>query len=276
MPSNIGSLTYEHSKHITPESSLTSIVLLDEQLENDTHRMLTLGLGVHMRSISSQVYNFTSLNETIQKNSLVLDFTKICQTTFNYQIPVFQKLREALQKIFTEVKEISDLEEARKVFGIGLEPWDKYLVLDSKYFVKFLCQDLQLSTWETIVFCEFVVYSVRNELISMFKIEMHELKKEFLKYVKGVSCEAMLKIANNPESPDADWILNNIDENVIKRFYVEAKMRNWLKDYKDDYDELMGHTVPSGTQKLVTPDLKPSEKTVLQQFLESNLILKNK
>ena len=267
MPSHIGSLTFEHSKHLTPNSSLSSIVLLDEVLDNETHRLLTLGLGVHMRSISTQIYNFTSLNETIQKTRPLLDFTKIPNTRYNYQYPIFQRLREELRKVFSELKEISEIEEIRKGLGITSDPWDRYLILDSKYFIKLLCQETQMSTWELVCFLEFVVYSVKNELVSMFKIDMKELREEFLKYVRESSTEIMTKMIQDPESVDPEWGLNQIDERIIKNFYVEAKMKNWMEEFKNDYDELLNHGTQSEKRKIDSETGTNEPPSLVKNFL---------
>ena len=226
-----------------------------------------------MKSISSQVYNFSSTHEIIQKNKPILDFLAMSQTNFSYQYPIFKKLREEMMKIFHELKEMTDIEEIRKKFKLPTEPWDQYLYLDSRYFVNLLCQDKQLSTWELACFIEFIVYSIKNELISKFKIDMKTLREEFLKHSKSIYCDTTIEIIKNPETVDPVIALKEIDEKIIKSFYIEAKMNNWLKEYQDDYDELLTHGTASGIQKF-KPDMKPEPKSISQQFIDNILTLK--
>jgi hypothetical protein len=273
MPCNIGSLAFEHSKHVSTNSSLSSIFVLNEDLDNETHRLLTLGLGAHLRSFCSHVYNFGSRNNLINNTEVVLDFTKILQTSYNYQFPIFKKLRNDFLEIFSNLNEMQEAEEIRKIIGIVTDPWEKYLYLDSKYFIKLLCQTHSLKTWELIVFIEFIVYSVKNEMISLFKIDMEVLRTEFLTYIKGLTMEVIGKLISSPDTIDIDWGLRQIDEKIIKIFYIEAKMKDWLRDYQDDYEEPSNSAPKFNLEKLKFP--VKEQKSVIQKFLENITTLKN-
>ena len=86
-----------------------------------------------------------------------------------------------------------------------------------------------MKTWELIVYIEFIVYSIKNELISMFKIDMNIVREEFLKFISKQKNHAIASIMKNPEDLEVDKILAEIDEKIVKLFYIEAKMKNWLK-----------------------------------------------
>ena len=70
----------------------------------------------------------------------------------------------------------------------------------------------------------------------MFKIDMNIVREEFLKFISKQKNHAIASIMKNPEDLEVDKILAEIDEKIVKIFYIESKMKNWLKDYKDDYE----------------------------------------
>ena len=125
-----------------------------------------------------------------------------------------------------------------------------------------------MKTWELIVYIEFIVYSIKNELISMFKIDMNIVREEFLKFISKQKNHAIASIMKNPEDLEVDKILAEIDEKIVKLFYIEAKMKNWLKDYKDDYEELIFQGPSSEVSKLKS-ESKGLDKSMAQKFVEN-------
>lgn len=239
MPTNLGSLAFEHSKHVSKDSSLSSILVLDKDVNDDTHRLMTESINIHMQSISSQVFNFHTEDEVIKRQIPVLDFTNIGNFFIPCQLPVYAKLRKELVKLFVSLKEERSTEEIRKKYKIDSDPWDKYLILDSKYFLTLLCQSAPLSIPELTAFLQFILWSVKNETISMFKADLHEVRAEFLTFFKSLDTEVEVRLRKHPELVDAEWALDQINTKIIPRFYDHAKMKGWLRDYKDDYEELL-------------------------------------
>lgn len=255
---NIGSLIFEHSKKIKENSSLTSILIQDEDVTDENYRLFTQGLNTHLKSLVSQVYNFHSDHPELSQTKPTLNFIQPKFTEYSYQLPIFSLLRNRLMQIFKDLKDQQDIEKIKKNYGFKSDPWDMYLLLDSKYYLNLLCQDSQLTTIELIVFTEFIIYSVKNELISMFKIEMPVLKKEFIKYISTCSSHGLTLLMKDPTNVDPASILQDIDDNIIKNFFVEAKIQGWLKEYKDDYEELL-HSSTASTQSTLRTELAPEE-----------------
>ena len=274
MPTNIGSLAYEHSKQVSPSSSLTSIMLLDDDSSNETHRILNQGINVHMRSFSSQVYSFESSNEIIKNSWPVLDFMKLSSSPFQYQIPILARLRKEISDLMMKLNELQSVEDIKAKYGMNSDPWDKYLLLDSKFFVRFLCQSEPMEFIQLVFFVEFAIYSLKNELISMFKIDMAELRTELLKHVNKFSEAVVAQLLKDPLGVDVDWALQEIDEKFIKKFYVDAKMQGWLKDFKDDYDDLLSTKSSSEVSTLKT-EVKDQGSSRSQKLFEKIAGLKD-
>jgi len=241
--------------------------VLNEDVTNENHRLLTQGLASNLKSLVSQTVSFFSENSQLNQMLPRLNFIQPVVTEYPYQMPIFQVLRSRLMSIFSEMKEQHDVEIIREKFGFKSDPWDKYLLLDSKYYINLLCQDTQLTTVELVLFIEFVVFSIRNELISMFKIEMPVLRKEFLKFAATCSSPGLSSLMRDPLKVDPVPTLEDVDKNIIKHFYVEAKIQGWLKDYQDDYDELLQSSTSSKHSTLRT-DIKPEKDPTSKLFLE--------
>jgi hypothetical protein len=251
---------------------LTSIVIFDEDISDDNHRKLTAGLQSELMSMASQTVTFASKHKTIESSSLIFDFIRPVSSEFPYQLPIFQALRRKMMKIFQSLHEISSSENMKEKHGIKSEPWDKYLLLDSNYFIPLLCQDIQTSIHEIACFVEFVVFSIENELISMFKIEMNQVRKEFFKFLKTCSTEGINALRKDPKQVDVEAVLTDIDKNVIKHFYIECKMQGWLKEFQDDYEDLFISSSASSQSTLKTevkPELAPQRTGMIERLFKS-------
>lgn len=262
---------FEHSKKLKENSSLTSILVQDEDVTDENFRLFTQGLNVHLKSLVSQVYSFQSDHPDLSKTKPVLNFVQPRFSEYPYQMPVLAELRTRLMTIFKDLKDQHDVEKIKEKFGFKSDPWDKYLLLDSKYYISLLCQDSQMTTVELIAFIEFVVYSVKNELISLFKIEMPLVRKEFLRFLKTCSSHGLALLMRDPEKVDPVKALQDIDESVVKNFYVEAKIQGWLKEYQDDYEELLhSSTAPTQTKLRteVAPEKEPQTKILMERIFK--------
>lgn len=241
--------------------------MLNEEVTNENQRLLTQGLAAHLKSLVSQTVSFYSENSQLNQKLPRLNFIQPVMTEYPYQIPIFQVLRSRLMKIFYNLKEQHDNEIIKQHHGIKSDPWDKYLLLDSKYYINLLCQDTQMSTVELALFIEFVVFSIENELISMFKIEMPVLRKEFLKFVANCSSLGLSNLMRDPLKVDPIPTLEDIDKNIIKHFYIEAKIQGWLNDYQDDYEDLL-HSSTSSQHSTLRTDVKAEKDPASKLFLE--------
>lgn len=54
----------------------------------------------------------------------------------------------------------------RKQFKMDEDPWDNYLVYDSKYFMPILCHGQELKIEEQILLVNFIAYQIIEETIS--------------------------------------------------------------------------------------------------------------
>jgi hypothetical protein len=68
----------------------------------------------------------------------------------------------------------------KKQLKIEEEPWENYLIHDSKYFIPLLCHSKEQSIEEQILIAKFIIHSIKDESISEFKPMGENLSKELL------------------------------------------------------------------------------------------------
>ena len=96
---------------------------------------------------------------------------------------------------------------------------------------------------------------------------MKQVRIEFFKFLKTCSSEGLASLMKDPKNLDVDRVINDIDENVIKHFFVECKMQGWLKEFQDDYEELYLSSSVSSQTTLKT-EVQPEKAPEGKRFIE--------
>ncbi|CAG9321097.1 unnamed protein product [Blepharisma stoltei] len=271
MPTNIANMIFEHSKYLSDKSSLTSVTILEENSEDNIHNTLSLGMAVHMRSFVNQVINFETIKKPFIDNRPSLDFTKGKKIPIIWQHPILQSIRAEFIEIFSDLKQMQELEEARSKLNIKTEPWEKYLLLDSNYFLKLMNQDTPMELWEQIIFLNFCIYVIKNEMVSMIKSDMKIVRNEFLEFIrKSVDTTVNGLKYRISEATDVQDIRKKLNKAINEVFLEELKRKGNLKPHKEDYEELIASSHSTSVEALpknVNEDI--TTRQVLQEKYES-------
>jgi len=268
MPSHITNLVYENSKHLTSESSLTSVFLLDENTEDETHSALSFGLGVHLRSLVDRVVNFSSEADLFKEKKPVLEFTKCEWMQVAYLPPILKQLRSEYIQIFKEVQEMKFTEDIRNKLGIFSEPWEKYLLLDSEYYLRLLDQNTPMPQWQQVVFLQYVLNSIKEESVSRLSGSMETIRTHFLEFANNSEDKTLKALKTDIDSVEPGTALENLNTNFNAAFNEYLKQQNLLKSYKEDYDSLMpGHA--KGESASLPKDRPAKHRSVFQGVMSN-------
>ena len=62
------------------------------------------------------------------------------------------------------------------------DPWDNYLIHDSKYFIPLLCHSNELPIEQQVLLVTFIKQSISDETISQYKPKSQALINELVKF----------------------------------------------------------------------------------------------
>jgi len=121
-------------------NSLTSIFIVDSESTSLTFRKDEQLLVQHLESISDQVIDFSSDLVNLTKGLMPVVDMKPDKTIIDYwQTPYLRTVKVHLQGLFKSLRESNSMHVMRKQLKMDEDPWDNYLVHDSKYFIPLLC-----------------------------------------------------------------------------------------------------------------------------------------
>ena len=86
--------------------------------------------------------------------------------------------------MLTEFSRANTQHQMRKELKMNEDPWDNYLVHDSKYFMPLLCHSTSLRIEEQIVVSKFIQFSIKLENISEYKPAGNQLVKYLLDFAQ--------------------------------------------------------------------------------------------
>lgn len=200
-----------------------------------------------------------------------LDFTIIKDLYgATFQPIIVKELRRRLIEIFLKIHEMESVEEARERFSIPTDPWDKYLLLDSNFFLKLMNHDQALSVGDQVVFLKFVVYTIEHELAPMLKIDMKSARQEFFSFLNMINLPKLYRIRNSSEeisSPEElSLAFEFLDTTINAPFYEYMKQQGNLKPHKEDYEDLMQGTTGAEITKFKKPDSTQQQTPKLKIF----------
>lgn len=70
----------------------------------------------------------------------------------------------------------------RKQLKMDEDPWDNYLIHDSKYFVPLLCHSAELPIEQQVLLVTFIRQSIADESISQYKMKSSALISELVAF----------------------------------------------------------------------------------------------
>lgn len=70
----------------------------------------------------------------------------------------------------------------RKQLKMDEDPWDNYMIHDSRYFVPLLCHSHELPIEQQVLLVAFIRQSIAEETISQYKLKSQALINELVKF----------------------------------------------------------------------------------------------
>jgi len=175
-------------------NTFSAIVLFDSDTTSDMFKRDELDLHSHLCSISDEIVSFglTSSNLLLKRRMPQLDLRHKTTPNVFVQSSLFQTVFKSLKHILALYTLQFQEVVAKKELKMHVDPWENYLVHDSKYFLPLLAHSSPLPIEEQIVLAFFVSKFVRSEQISEFKQKGEELVRALVAFVGefGVDVDA--------------------------------------------------------------------------------------
>ena len=272
-------LLMDHCR-VRKTGSLTGLVILHEDTENATIEYRTI--NQNLEAMADRALVFREGRGVLKGMLPSLDFREQRDRMPSVvQLPVFKQIARKLGVVLDKLVEEQKADEGRAVVGLYTPPWDKYLLLDSRYFLKLMQCGESLSPQELLLFAQFQVYTIEKELSSTFAPEIPIIRSEFMQFIRSLTNSSVTKVlASLPSLVKPEEIteaLALIDKKVNEPFYHSLKLKGMLKDYREDYDDLIvgaSSGEMSALDRSATTGVKPRE--FFKETLEELGLVKKK
>ena len=143
------------------------------------------------------------------------------------------------------VKEEKHRFETLKALNFNPDPWESYIYMDSKWYMKILHNTQFVDIDEMIIRIQFLIQVVENDVTGYFQDNAENLVKEFIEFVKGDEMWTEAKESNGIEKAK-DFFKFNLESNQVveleetinylfEKFYQNLKMEDRLLEFKNDY-----------------------------------------
>jgi quinol monooxygenase YgiN len=150
-----------------------------------TFRKDELVLGQHLESLADQVVEFSSERISLAKGLMPVIEMKPDKTIIEYwQTPYVQAVKHQVQALIKQLTESHTMHLLRKQLKMDEDPWDNYLIHDSKYFVPLLCHSQALPIEQQALLAAFIRQSLAEETISQYKLKGPALISELVKFAE--------------------------------------------------------------------------------------------
>ena len=129
----------------------------------------------------------------------------------------------------------------KKQLKIEEDPWDNYLVHDSKYLLPLICHSQDLTLSEQILVVHFLKHTLIEENISQYKVKGAALIRELVEFARNFRDEeeqqsVMDKIEGLVRSGEEKGGVEEEEiERVVKMFQLKMQVKGMMKPYKEDY-----------------------------------------
>ena len=127
---------------------------------------------------------------------------------------------------------------------LARDPWDRFLILDAEYYLPILINNLYLSRDEQLLVVYFVLFSVREDLISYWEIPQNELIQDYFAFCRNhnvylgqKSIFDFLDLLRKNESKKQLGSAETVLDSLVNNFYVHMKEQGKMRLFKKDYSE---------------------------------------
>lgn len=169
-PVNIYNQIMENTGVFEQGNTLSSIFIIDNDSTSlsflkDEQRFIQ-----HLESISDQVVDFSSDRVSLAKGLMPVIDMKPDTTIIDYwQTPYVRHVKEQLQGLIKHLTESNQMHVLRKQMKMDEDPWDNYLIYDSKHFLPLLCHGHELPIEHQVLVVAFIRQSISDETISQYR-----------------------------------------------------------------------------------------------------------
>jgi hypothetical protein len=267
-PYNFQHLAYEHTKSTESHASLTTIQVHCSQIMHDFAEF-PAQFKTNVESLAQRLVHFSGTGVPAFDALQTYD-----RVHTHLHPPIFAVLQEGLREVLTSVRESASAEDIKQRLGMYTEPWDKYLLLDSAYFMPMLNHTKPLGQFQQVLWLRFIAYTVEHELASSIKLTSAQIHAKFFEFAShGKGLKQLEKDYLSLDRTSAVVALEKLDEVLNVPFYDELRRDGNLKPYREDYEHLMSGSSDSSTKSLSQGE-SSQPKQVLQERMESFFGLK--
>jgi hypothetical protein len=227
-------------------TTFTSVFIIDSDSSSLMFKKDELVLQQHLESISDQILEFNNEGNMLVKGYLPMVDLRPSKNILahHWQSPYLRLVNREIQELISELNRAQSMHQLRKQLKMDEDPWENYLIHDSRYIMPILCHSQELSIEEQILVAKFIKQAIRDENISEYQLKGSALIKELLTFTNEFKdeeedptvLERLTKCLAQKELVQEDYEKTEREiERVIKMFYLQMRVRGQLKQYKEDY-----------------------------------------
>jgi hypothetical protein len=191
-------------------TSMSSIVILDTNTTSDMFRRDELDLQNHLASISDHVLDFgVEQNNLIMKRRMPQLELRADTNNYNhFQTQIVAHANKLFSFVIDQYSKSSKQYYMKKELKIHQDPWENYLMHDSKHFIPLICHQKPLPIEKEVLVAYFIVKTVKDESISEYKPKGDSLLEELFEFAEKHDLD--LGRAGDLEGEDSD--LSGLEE----------------------------------------------------------------
>ena len=190
-------------------------------------------------SLSTAHVNFSNTENNFGLKNIFYGFDKVPALSHS-QNKIMAILRKDVGSLIQSLSIDIKKENGLKELGFHTDPWDRYKILDSEYYLPILANNLFLSLEDQILLVHFVIFMVKTDQISYFEMPSNQLIDEYLEFCKISFLENELSVRDHLtielQKPKEDQIdLISLIDSYAQRFLVQQQNEGKARLYKKDY-----------------------------------------
>ena len=144
------------------------------------------------------------------------------------------------KQIRTELATDFNLRELK----LARDVWDRFFILDAEYYLPILMNNLYLSRNEQLLLVNFVLFSVREDLISYWEIPQNELIENYFAFCRNhrvylvqKNMFEFLDFLRKNESQNQLKKVKRVLDSLVADFYTHMRGQGKVRLFKKDYSE---------------------------------------
>lgn len=253
---------------------MTTLVSFDSDSSSMMFKKDEMDLEKNLDSISDQIMIFSSEQSKLTKPfmpQIGLNFTP--KFIDFWQAPYLkQYVSTSFRLLLEDINQSQVTHFQRKEYKIQEDPWENYLFHDAKRLIHLICHDKPMQISHQVLLAKFIEYTVKNETISQYKLQGVQILFDLIEFQNGFeltgsknaqSSEQVDEIIDSDDedhsaATEKETLLDRIEqllklkditpeqrvlieqteadfERMLRMFYLQMRVKNMLKEYKDDY-----------------------------------------